>query len=430
MLESILNVEVLTRATPPVIVPKDVSHLIKPNLITPKEGNNRHNKILLATSRIISDAKSLYDVPPLPDEYYPEGDEGRSKPRNPKNDILYRPVWSELEDPQAVENWAKQAGFENLADLYEEIPYRVVLEAFKPVPKIEQAIWTKVNYGKVRMNLVLEVMRGYQISQMLAEQSYENGMDLLRRHLPDFVPQEPSYVIGDPSFIKQKKENGEYFGKVNGKHVLVITTPLNPYLRLEDYRVTDNTGSLVPIIGAHELMHQKHAEISDGLLGFNPPEGSVLTLDYISTHTPSEIDSLVKEEAAKMNVPFKRIFGEDFALDSALAEGIATGAELFIDFAEARRLMRLGLRQEAEMFIESGKIRRKMLKDARGVADGLHYAVGTEEIVEALFKSMNMSELGAFLANVDLNRAANIRYGTPAFKEILEDPKKLPQKKK
>lgn len=430
MLESITSVEAPVAVARQTIIPTDVSNLISPNIPLSTEGQTRHQKILAAAANIMADPVSLYEVPAMPAEYYPPGDERRNRPRMPTENVTFRPVWSEIEDPEALERWAKQSGLENFEDLYEGIPYREVLNTLRPVPKIERAIWTKVHEGKVRMGLVLEAMRGYQVSQMLAEESYRNGMDLLKRHLPEFVPQEPSVVFGDPSFNKDKRENGEYFGKVDGKHVLIIRTPPNPYLRLENYRPVDNAGSLVPIIGAHELMHQRHVEVAGGQLGFEPPEGSPLTIEYIRTHSPDQIGDLVREEAAKMELPVKKNYGQQFALDVALAEGIATSAELFIDFAEARRLVRLGKKDEAKMFLDAGKIRRKMLKDSRGVAEGLHYAVGTEEIVEALFRTMSIQELGVFLGNVDLSKAAKIQYQTKEFDEILKDPRKLPQKNK
>lgn len=428
MLDSV-NIETQVKRVGRMIAPYDVSNLIRPNF---KAGNieetTREDRVLENTLKIISSPKLLYDIPALPYYYQAPGSPGRLWSRPEADRETFRPAWSELDNPAMIDDWAKNSGYEDLSDVYAEVPLKTVLSVLNPVQKVEHYIRNRTHEGKVRINQILEVMRGYQISQMLAEESYKTGMELIKRHLPEFVPTEPSVVIGDPSFIMAKRENGEYFGKVEGVHVLIIRTPPNPFLKIENYKITDNAGSLVPVIGAHELIHQKHAEVTNGQLGFNPRLGSPLTVEYMRTHTIGEINSLQKEEAVKMGLPVKKAFGEEFGLDVALAEGIATAAELFIDFAEARRLMRLGMRDEAKMFIDAGKTRRGYLREARNIADGLHYAVGTEEIVESLFNTMKISELGNFLAKVDMSKAGNIRYGTPAFDEILKDPKKLPIK--
>lgn len=431
MLESINVIETRPIARALKIIPYDVSGLIRPGQAkTPKETMSKEQKTLETALNIISDPYKLYDVPPLPYSYASPESPARTYPRSNLDKSFFRPVWSEVKDPRALDTWALESGFENLKDIYEGLPAKTVIEALNPVSKVVQELSFRVNEGKIRINQILEVMRGYQISQMLATESYRNGLDLIGRHLPGFVPVEPTVVIGEPSFMPQKGENGEYFGKVEGKHVLRIRTPPSPFLRLENYRAVDNAGTLVPIMGAHELMHQKHAEVTEGKIGFYPPDGSPLTIEFLETHTQGEINELVKEVAQQMGLPKKVAFGQEFGLIDALAEGVATSAEPFIDFAEARRLMRLGKKQEAEVFIEAGKVRRRELADSRNIANNLHYAVGTEEIVSVLFKTMGIAELGTFLANVDLVKAENIRYGTDAFNEILKDPRKLPQKSK
>lgn len=108
---------------------------------------------------------------------------------------------------------------------------------------------------------VLEVMGSFRraaLEQAYADRAITLAHELLQQYLPEFAPKEPTVAVS-ASFDGKLHASNTYSGKFAGKHVVTLLPPLST-ITLADIEAMDATTDRGVVSGAHELLHQAHAE--------------------------------------------------------------------------------------------------------------------------------------------------------------------------
>lgn len=399
-----------------------IKELLNINLspLETQEFSDDEKRCLSELLSFISDPDKILSMPRLPYTYKPPGEGRRHKPPY-KVKEKYHPQWYELDEPSVLDEWAISNGFESLRDVYEEVPLDHLLQVLQPIPKLRERIENaRSDERKVFIRQVLEAIKITITSQIYAENVVKEGEELIKRHLPEFAPQQEYQVLAIPGHAPSQGENGEYLGKVDGKHIIYVVTPADPYFTIENKGKYEEKMPMFSTIGAHELIHQAHAETVNDEGIFQIAKG--LPQSFVEENTRAKIVKKIKEIG-------QAIPKADFSsMEYAIIEGVATAAELYIAIKEIDRQRKLGNFEEAERFTRAVKERIRILRRAEKKGEGEHYSIGLKIIIK-LYNKMTIDQVGEFLKNVDLKAARNIKKGSPEYDQIIKDPMLLPRLK-
>jgi len=348
----------------------------------------------------------------LPINYLDPGEQRKKIPRYKDRISEYNSRWYEIENPEALDGWALVNGFSSLEDVYRDVSFETVAKLLDAVPFVEDALEGKRYKGKISLRGTIEVVRSHLTSQIYAEEQIAKGRELIKRHLPQFAPRESTVVVGVPNF-NPVGENGEYLGKFDKSHVIYIYAPKDPYfdpyeaVTEREVRVCDS------VLGAHELMHQKHAEIHSGV-GYKDEDENTVSIEFIKRNRKQKVLERIdrNDEEAGENI------------QATLAEGIATAAELYIAYRERQRLVALGREEEASVFTKAIRWRLEFLKTPR--AEAKAYQDGVLRLVRKLYDDYGLDRTGEIIEKVDFAGCAKIKYGSEEYKRVLGNPMLLP----
>src|SRR5581483_763932 len=269
-------------------------------------------------------------------------------------------------------------------------------------------------------NLNIEKSEGNKIKsedeKKYGESIYNEAAALLREFLPQALPEEPTVILTKNLF------DPAYLGKVRGKHYIVFPsgTQLMAENLLNNADPEKKEGQTIhwfSIFGmAHELIHQKHAEMVKEFgevarpdLNLDPNESDPQSFTELLIKARNEKDKEVKNYAGSNNLFY------------TVVEGVANLGELYVMNRVLERVEKSGDTDTIERLHGLKKDRLKLLEKNKTDADSYDGIF----IMRKLYRQFGLERVPDLIKSVDLAACSKIARNSPEFTEIVKDPSKL-----
>ncbi len=236
-----------------------------------------------------------------------------------------------------------------------------------------------------------------------AETKLHDAKALLARFLPDVLPEQPTHIrVGDLTALTA---SAIYFGPFKQRHWIFLNG---------DGKQSYVKGIYDELSAIHELTHQWHAE------GVSPATWHTVNLEHHFTLEELKKGSFgtLQRKARKLQ-PDKSIL-----LSDSITEGLAYFVELYISQRGIREAERTGdVRQERAL-------KRILKTDILPNIDPArtHYNTEGFKLISWVHKRVGLRKLFPTIRDMDFRACNEIKRGTPAYKEIIQDPLRLPMR--
>lgn len=219
----------------------------------------------------------------------------------------------------------------------------------------------------------------------------EDSRATIQRYQPDNVPASPTEVTYTHGVFKGQ---GRYAGVWQGRHHVVLAAVNDAEL------VNSLDRERLRFVLAHELLHQKQAEIGVPFRRHDLDEA--LQKPFFAARTPFELA-----------MTFSALAGDLSGIQSTLTEGMAVMAEL--------RMLESAIQdadnQERLILEELLRERQAQIEGDDRYDDGLRVAVALEPL--------GINNFARLWKRINWEACGRVRVDSPEYKSILEDPRRI-----
>lgn len=235
---------------------------------------------------------------------------------------------------------------------------------------------------------------------------------LIASYLPALITAEPTFLIVRTNLRRRSDINGNYYKKFNGVHYMAIGTP-NADEDRNDLKGEPTVEEVTTL--AHELMHQKHAEMV-GNQQFDDPN--------LYVHIPDEVFGLDPRTLSQVLSTFPQDWVNIFpkgTLKYAVVEGVALHAELLL----MERISEDPNIPYGYTLEEIKRLRQKRLEQIREEMrwEAPHYRDGYFRLIGKLLKKDRQASLLELMRGINLTPLGSIAYGSDKYREVMRRPK-------